>query len=678
VSFDPDKVPIKGGVLVMDLAFASPLIFSDAPGNASYLAVRLQPGANREQAEQDIQEWLGQRAQVHAIDSGRRMVADVTAGLDLGFAIGGAGALVIGLFLVYNALSVSVAERRHDIGILRSVGATRAQIGRLFVGEAGTLGLSGALVGVPLGYALAWLAIKPLSRLVNETLVPVDSARVEVSARLVLVALLCGVAVAVLAALVPALQAAGEEPAEAVRRVPRRHGVLFLVLQIGAALLLIGLGLAAGALRQQLPLRLGMFTCIVCLLLGGLVATPLLATALGRVVQPFFRLFLGLEGRLAADNLVRAPGRTGLVIAALAATGGLLVMTAGFLRSASLAINTWLRDDIAADLYVSSGGSLIASETLAMTDVLRDKLASLKEVAAVVPFRYHSVECSGHSVLLLATDTRAFEGSAGAADRPLARLLARYPRLHERGTTLVSENFALLNRVKVGERIHVRGPHGAVELEVLGTVVDYSWKWGTLLVDRSWFAKVFADTKIDLFDLFLQPGADVAGVRQEILKRWGEEDALFVLTRDEALNEADVLLRRVYGAAYAQQMVIGLVALLGVASALFISVLQRRRELGLLRAVGASRWQVLRSVLAEAVLMGIIGAVVGFGIGVVLEWYVLDVMVLDEAGFVFPLRVPWLEGGLVSLLAVVLATLAGLMPAYRATRLRITEAIAYE
>ena len=138
------------------------------------------------------------------------------------------------------------------------------------------------------------------------------------------------------------------------------------------------------------------------------------------------------------------------------------------------------------------------------------------------------------------------------------------------------------------------------------------------------------------------------------------------------------MLRRVYSMAYAQEAVVGMVALLGVVSALFISVLQRRRELGLLRAVGASRAMVLRSVLAEAVLMGLVGAAVGLLIGLALEWYVLDILLTDEAGFRFPVRVPWLEAGVVSALAVVLATAAGLWPAYHATRLRIPEAIAYE
>ena len=176
----------------------------------------------------------------------------------------------------------------------------------------------------------------------------------------------------------------------------------------------------------------------------------------------------------------------------------------------------------------------------------------------------------------------------------------------------------------------------------------------------------------------MKPGADTEAVQSEVLDRYGAKESLFVISRPEVNHDVSETLRRVYSLIYAQQSVVGMVALLGVVSALFISVLQRRRELGLLRAVGASRPQILRSVLAEALLMGIVGAVVGFGIGLLLEWYVLDILILDESGFSFPLRVPWVEAGVVSLASILFATLAGLWPAFLATRLKITEAIAYE
>ncbi len=156
--------------------------------------------------------------QVQSVADTEEMDSDVTGGLELGFSVGGYLVLLVGLFLVYNALSVSVAERRHDIGVLRSVGATRGQIARLFIGEAALLGLAGSLLGLPLGYALAWLSLGPMHQVLSDAFLKLPETTVRVSWLVMLLALAAGVVTAVLASLIPALQAADEEPADAVRR----------------------------------------------------------------------------------------------------------------------------------------------------------------------------------------------------------------------------------------------------------------------------------------------------------------------------------------------------------------------------------------------------------------------------------------------------------------------------
>jgi putative ABC transport system permease protein len=674
------KVKTTENYIVMDPLSASSVVFPDSPGTVGRIHVRVEPGADIQEVAQRIRDWLGNRGTVKTPEEfADSVVSEVTGAMELALAIGGAGALVVGLFLVYNVLSVGVAERRHDIGILRSVGATRRQIAGLFVMEAAGLGLLGSALGLPLGMGLAWGLLGRTSRVVSDLLVRTEEARVDVSGQLLLFALLAGTLTAVVAALVPALQAAGEEPADAVRRVPRRNTVLLVVMQAAGALLLVGVGALFVQFRAHLPTRFGVFAGIVLIVLGAMVATPLLATLIGRVVQPLFRYFLGLEGRLAADNLARSPGRTGLVVAALAATGGLLVMTAGFVCSSEDAIARWLEEKVGADLFVTSGAALTSgSGGLAMDESLQPALSTLPEVEAVVSVRFKMVEFRNHQVMVVAADTSALD-APDVSDRALARTMRRFPRYHEPGTCLVSENFAAQNGIYPGDRFTIPGPGGRkVDLEVLGTVEDYTWNRGTILVDRNWYGREFGDRQVDVMDVFLHPWAIAEDVREKITQRWGEQAVLVVMTQPEINKDLRSQLRRVYSMAYAQQTVVGLVALLGVVVALTISVLQRRRELGLLRAVGASRGQILRSVLAEAVLMGVTGAVVGFLIGLLLEWYVLDVMLLDEAGFVFPFKVPWIEAGVVFLLSVVCATLAGLWPAYHATRLRIPDAIAYE
>src|SRR5438093_13494764 len=138
------------------------------------------------------------------------------------------------------------------------------------------------------------------------------------------------------------------------------------------------------------------------------------------------------------------------------------------------------------------------------------------------------------------------------------------------------------------------------------------------------------------------------------------------------------MIQQIYGIAYGQQVVVMLVAALGVITSLLISVRQRRREMGLLRAIGAARAQVVRSVLCEACLMGLLGTVIGLLVGIPLEWYVLDVVLVEECGYVFPMYIPWKQGLIIGGLAMLPATLAGLGPALYAVRQRIPDAIAYE
>jgi putative ABC transport system permease protein len=162
------------------------------------------------------------------------------------------------------------------------------------------------------------------------------------------------------------------------------------------------------------------------------------------------------------------------------------------------------------------------------------------------------------------------------------------------------------------------------------------------------------------------------------VRRWADQHALVVVSREDFDRLVTSFIRRMYLFAYAQQLAIGIVASLGVVMALLISVLQRRRELGLLRAVGATQAQVLLTVLAEALLMGLFGTSLGILAGIPLEWYLLRVVIFEASGFTFPLTIPWRETLILSGIAVGVSTLAGLIPAVHAARIRIADAIAYE
>jgi putative ABC transport system permease protein len=227
--------------------------------------------------------------------------------------------------------------------------------------------------------------------------------------------------------------------------------------------------------------------------------------------------------------------------------------------------------------------------------------------------------------------------------------------------------------VAVGDVIELPGPRGPVRIRVVGTIRDYSWSRGSIIMDRASYARLFGDDLIDICHVFLKPGASAKPV-EDYAARYG----LFATDREALRNFLSELINRVYLLAYVQQVVLGLVAALGVVTALLISVLQRKRELGLLLAVGATPAQVMRTVLAEAVLMGLFGTALGLLIGLPMEWYVVRVVVLEESGFVLDVIVPWREAFLIAGGALLTATLAGLLPAWHAVRTRIPDAIQWE
>jgi putative ABC transport system permease protein len=679
---------LGGNVIVMTLGDAAAL--RDRPGFASRFDIALEAEADRDTVREQLTAAIAGQALVSTPKDQQQRIHEVLIGLEIGFTIGGFMALVVGMFLVYITLAVSVTERRHEIGILRSLGATRPQILALFLGEAALLGLVGTLLGIAIGFVLAELSLGPMLRTLQDAFLPMHAEHIAFTnvGMTVASALAAGLAASLIAALIPSMLAATEEPADVVRQRAPGARVTLRLAHIAACGLLVGGGVALITCSNYLPRRLGVYAGPAVILLGCLLAAPILTSAIAYLLQPLTRRLFRVEARLAADNLLRAPARTGLVIGAVAAGVALMVQTAGLVRSCEHAMLAWIDESVRADAFITSGGPFSGSgQTVEMGEEVRRALnrefgAAPDFRVVAVCFRHLTWEHHGASVdvLLIACDAGAYH-TAHVERGYHADHLDVFRRLAEEPDGVVaSQNFLDKHDMKVGDVITLPGARGEVRLRILGSFVDYSWNMGTLFVDRAPHATAFNTHRVSIYDCYL-PTADTdkeAFRRRVQQSSWGAEHALFVLTREELIDLIRSTLRRVYGLAYTQQFLVAVVVALGVMAALLISVIQRRRELGLLRAVGATRGQIMGTVVAEAVLMGAIGTLLGLVIDWPLVWYIIHVLLFYETGFVFPVVYPWLSAALVAGVAMLLAVLAAQIPALQAGRLHITEAIAYE
>jgi putative ABC transport system permease protein len=617
------------------------------------------------------------RAFVRTPEENRKSTEQVIGGIKIVLNLSSLGALVVGLFLVYNALSVTVAERRHDIGVMRSLGATRGQIARLFTVEAMILGALGALPGIPLGIWFTDTVIAQFGVEINSVFRNGDIRRPDLSPETAVVAVVAGMITALLAALIPALKAASDEPADAVRRTPSTAGGILRRIHRGACIALVAAGLLTFVVRKDLPPRTGSMFGMTGILVGLLLAMPILVRNLARLVLPLGRGLLGVEARLAADNLIRSPARTGVVIGALAAGVGLMFQTAGVAKSNRIPIREWLDQVLRADAYVFRGNLASANSSLTpMEPGIRDELRAIPGVERVVGLRFYRPEYQGTFILVVGIDAADYHRGVRSRLPEGLPKLDMFERLPGKTEVVVSENFALKWKKKVGDDIVVPGPRGPVTLTVAGIGQDYSWNQGTVFLDRAKYTELFDDAFVDAYHVFVDPAdRDVAYRR---VQDYANERQMLVQDRESVNLYLGGVIDRLFLVAYMIQAIVAVVAVLGVLTALLISVLQRRRELGLLRAVGATQFQVLRSVLAEAMLMGVLGCVLGFAVGLPLEWFLLDVVLREESGFVFEVRIPWVEAAGIGVVAIVAATVAGLIPALHAVRMRIPDAIAYE
>ena len=647
------------------------------PQKVNRIDLFLEPGANRETVASETAKVLDHRAEVRTPDVQRRSTQEVVSGLQIGVLMCSIGAMIVGLFLVYNAMAVTVAERRADIGVLRSIGATRLQIIVLFALAAAFLGLIGAVLGVPFGVFLAELTFSQFRAELESMFLNPEANPAHLSALNAGLAVLVGVATAVFAALVPAIQAANDDPAHVVRRSGRGAQGAWQLAHRCACVVLVGVGFGLIVLRHELPARIGSVGGMMAVLVGLLLAAPILIGVLVTLLRPLVRVTCPFALRLAFDNLSRAPGRTGVVIGALGAGVALMFQTAGVGRSNEEPVVAWISQVVQADHFVFSGNMTAAnSSNSPMAATVARDLKALPGVDGVMSIRYSRPEFNNTIVYLVALDATEYARATRARVPQGMPDLERFLALPGTDDVLVSDNFIARHGVRVGDTIHVPGPNGPVNLRIVGAVRDYSWSRGTIFIDRARYAKLFGDDLIDICHVFVK--TDRSAATDPALKAYTNDKGLFLADRDELRRFLSELINRIYVLAYMQQILVGVVAALGVVTALLISVLQRKRELGLLLAVGATPGQVLRSVLAEAFLMGVFGTVLGILIGLPMEWFVLKVMFVDESGFNLDVLIPWKAALGIGTASIVLATFAGLIPAWRAIQTRIPDALQYE
>jgi putative ABC transport system permease protein len=579
-------------------------------------------------------------------------------------------AIFVGSFLIFNTFSITVAQRITEFGMLRTLGASRRQILSGVVAEALTIGLIGAAIGIVGGFVIAFL----LNGLLEVFEVDLPTTGLVMKSRTVVVALLIGVVVTVVASMVPAWRSTRVPPIAALHAFSppptgRRRLVLalfsLLLAIAGLAMVLIGLfgdasaGAAAGLMGG------GAVVIVFAVSLFSPRLVPPLATVAG---WPLERL-RHLTGRLARENAQRNPSRTAVTAAALMIGLALVAFVTVFAAG--------LKSSVAQIVDENFAGGLVIQNS--------DGFSPIPAGAARAARKVPGVETVA---TVRAVQAKLLPGGAGARVTAPSRDVEETVEIEwkrggpaalrdlSNGQAIVSESFASDHDLEVGDSFRLLAQTRArPEFRVAGTFDSKLGVFGSVLVTQPVMTRAFRQTQDQIDFVEVEPGADAARV-QAILTAGSE--AAFptteVLNQGELKESREEQVNTLVNLVYALLMLAIVISLFGIANTLALSIHERTRELGMLRAIGMSRRQVRTMIRYESVITALIGAILGMVLGVIFA--ALIDQPLEDEGFTLSYPV----GSLVVLLvfAALLGVLAAIPPARRASRLNVLQSLQYE
>ena len=662
-----------GNLAIMDI-YAAQKMFGRGR-TFDRIDVGIKDGHTITAAQAELRALLGPGFTIDPPSGRSRQFESVLAAYSIMVTISSLFALFIGMFIIYNSFAIAVTQRRAEIGILRALGATRGQIRALFLGESAATGLLGSIGGLFAGVAIARGIAASIGALISDVYGVAQRAdELATSPGVLAAALAIGVATSLVAAAIPARNAARVDPVQALQKGK------YQVLSLGESRLRAILALIVGAISlvclTTAVWRPIFYVGYVLAIVVALLLSPLLSLLLAKAIRPLLKRVRPVEGALAADSLIQAPRRTSASVAALMLSLALVVAFAGMARASYTSIIDWMNTTLNPDLFVIPSQNLVV-RTVRFPASMVPEMASVPGVRRVQPIRDGRITFRGTPVLLVAGDLASIAETvhqkAVAGD-----LSDMYRRAAAGEAVIVSDNLAQLQRLEVGETIEINAPGGVVRLPVGGIIVDYSDQQGTIFMDHQVFMKYWNDDSVNVFRVYVAPGERVADVRQRIIERFAGRRQVFVLTNNDVKAYIIKLTDQWFGLTTVQIAVAVLVAILGIVNTLTVSITDRRRELGVLRAVGGLRRQIRRTIWLEALSIGVLGLLLGYAVGAVNLYYILQIVQHDIAGMRLDYQFP--IATVLALVPTILgaAFVAAIWPAETAVKGSLVEALEYE
>lgn len=647
---------------------------ADQPGRVNVIDLDVEAfagEARRAAIQRNIEAALGEHYRLGTLMAGDEMFASLQLG-QIALSLFGVLALFMGGFIIFNTFRTVVTERRRDIGLLRALGATRRTVLGIILAEGLIQGLLGSMVGLALGYLLALGVLRfaqgPMSQFVN-----IQLGNPVVSPGLVAVSLLLGVGVTVFAGLLPALNASRVTPLEALRpsvaevEYKRNTGYGFV-----AGVVAIILSLAAIFSGQAALIIPGGFLFLI----GLVLVTPAL-------VRPFAALFGSMVallyvrqgiGGLAQSNLTRQPSRVAVTVSASMLGLAVIVAAGGLVTSLTGTLAETIHHSLGSDYLFVPPSIGIWGSNLGANARFAVALRQVDGVEAVSTFRFASSASGAQAVSLIGIEPVAFQKVSGLIF--VDGNESAYEKIGAGRSLIANGAFLVATGKNVGDTVDLLTPSGRIQYKIVANGLDLlNVKITTAYISQANMLADFGSSEDVFIQLNLKKDADRELAGKQIRALAVDYPQFKLISGADYYATIAAQMEAAFFGIYVMFLVLAFPSLIAMLNTLTISVLERTREIGMIRAVGGTRGQIRALVVAEALLLAAIGTAFGILGGLYLGYvFVTAIKVIFPMGYYFPLV------GILAAVAIGLffGTLAAIIPARQAARMNVVEALRYE
>jgi putative ABC transport system permease protein len=655
----------------MDIGWAQELL--GRRNTLESISLRLTEGSDPGKIAAALRRQLPPDCTVAAPAQRGEQVGKMLAGFQLNLQAMSLVSLLVGMFLIYNTIEASVVRRRNEIGILRSLGVTRTEVRWLFLAEAAVLGAIGIAVGLAGGYFLARALVGTVAETISSLYVLLSVREVRVAPWIWSSAVLLGLASVMAAAWFPARAAAALNPVDTLHHGARIEQSVWISrgwMLAGGSSALLALVLSILALRTGPP-WLG-FGAAFFVLAGFSSIAPEITARFSRGVGAVIHQHIEL--RLAAQNLSRTLLRNAVTIASLAAAVAMTVGVAVMVFSFRQTVGDWINQTLVADLFIGPAANEIAGPTSFFPPAAIEYLRNHPGVEEVdtyrgveLPFREETIGVA----VITGRNRRNLRFLHGSDDNIIRRFY------HEE-CVLVSESFAHRFHVREGETMRLPSPEGNKDFPIAGIFYDYTSDRGTVFLSEKNFQRFWHDDRVNSVALYLKANAGPEDIAKAFRERFSQNGEFSIYSNRVLRTQIFEIFDQTFAVTYVLRTIAVLVAVVGIFLGLTTLVTERSHELGIMRSMGASAAQIRRLLLWESGMIGVLASVLGISAGLCLSLVLTGVINRAFFGWTIQLAFPWGSLAWTPVWIIAAAVAAGWIPAWRASRLNVAEAVRSE